>query len=229
MSHKRIYCIALLVFILLNILSIAVYAERYTDVIYRKKNSQMKIALTFDDGPHPKYTPEILDILAEYDIKATFFMVGQNVELYPGIVKRVVSEGHDIGNHTYTHCHLSNTDSSIVIQEIDLCEQSIYELCEYRTKFFRPPEGVLPETIRQYALDEDYSVILWSVDTYDWAHADISDITQNIKKNIVPGDIILMHDYVPNSITPQALKIIIPMLLEMGYQFVPVSELLGSE
>lgn len=229
MKNKKFLCLILVIFMVMISCGSTVSAEQCTDVVYYKKNSQKKIALTFDDGPHPLYTPEILDILKEYNIKATFFVVGQNVELHPEIVKRAISEEHDIGNHTFTHCHVSDTSFEEITKEIQSCEETIYELCEYHVKLFRPPEGVLPECVRNYAINEDYSVILWSIDTYDWAHAPISNIKRNIAKNISSGDIILMHDYVPDSLTPQALRIIIPMLLEDGYQFVTVSELIGSE
>lgn len=229
MKYKKICSLVLVIIIVMGIGSSSVSAEQCTDVVYYKKNSQKKIAITFDDGPHPTYTPEILDILMDYGIKATFFVVGQNVELHPDIVKRAINEEHEIGNHTFTHCHVYDASFEEVIDEIQSCEDTIYELCEYHVKLFRPPEGVLPEAVRNYAINEDYSVILWSIDTYDWARAPISNIKKNITKNISSGDIILMHDYVPDSITPQALRIIIPMLLEDGYQFVTVSELIGSE
>lgn len=228
-KYKRICLFALMFLIMTSVSGSTAVAEEYTDVVYYKKNSQKKIALTFDDGPHPQYTPEILDILKEYNIKATFFVVGQNVELHPEIVKRAISEEHDIGNHTFTHCHVSDTSFEAIINEIQSCEDTVYELCEYHVKLFRPPEGVLPDDVRNYAIGEDYAIILWSIDTYDWARAPISNIKRNITKNISSGDIILMHDYVPESITPQALRIIIPMLLEEGYQFVTVSELIGCE
>lgn len=229
MRYRAALSLGLVLFILLNIFSISTYANRYSDVVYCKKNSHMKIALTFDDGPHPVYTGEILDILREYGIRATFFVVGENVERYPELVERELAEGHEVGNHTYSHCHLSKTSPYQIIREIEACERSVYQLCEYRTKLFRPPEGVLPEAIHDYARDADYTVILWSVDTYDWAHNPINEIMKNIRRNTEPGDIILMHDSVKDSLTPKALRQIIPYLLEEGYTFATVSELIGCQ
>lgn len=226
---RRLLCALLCVIAVFDHAALSAHAARYRDVIYKKENSQMKIALTFDDGPHRVYTPIILDILKKYGIHATFFVVGENVEFYPDVVKRAIAEGHEIGNHTYTHCHLSKTSPQKIIDEINRCERAVYELCEYHTKLFRPPEGVLPETIKEYAHNEDYSVILWSVDTRDWAHTKPTEIYKNIKENVSAGDIILMHDYVQKSITPDALERIIPFLLDQGYEFVTVSELLGCE
>lgn len=229
MRYRSVLSLGIVLFLLLNLLSLAAYANRYSDVVYCKKNSQMKIALTFDDGPHPIYTREILDILREYGIRATFFVIGQNVELYPELVEQELAEGHEVGNHTYSHCHLSETSSEQIIREIEACERSVYQLCEYRTKLFRPPEGVLPEAIHDYARDADYTVVLWSIDTYDWAHNPVDQIMKNIRRNADPGDIILMHDGVNESLTPDALRQLIPYLLDEGYSFVTVSELIGCQ
>lgn len=229
MKHKAAVSLALAIFLLLNVFSISIYAGRYSDVVYCKKNSQMKIALTFDDGPHPVYTREILDILREYNIRATFFVIGENVEKYPELVEQELAEGHEVGNHTYSHCHLSEVAPEKIIREIEACEATVYQLCEYRTKLFRPPEGVLPEAIHDYTANADYTVVLWSIDTYDWAHNPIDRIMENVRRNADPGDIILMHDSVNDSLTPDALRQVIPYLLSEGYSFVTVSELMGCE
>ncbi len=204
-------------------------ASNFPVIIYSKKNSAKKIALTFDDGPHPVYTEIILDILEEYSIPATFFVVGENADLYPEIILDIVNEGHEIGNHTYYHNHLSQMKTYQIKKEIQMCENAIYEICEYKTKLFRPPEGILPDVICKYAAKEDYTVILWSIDTRDWAHTPVSRMVDKVEKEIASGEIILMHDYVINSKTPDALRIIIPYLIEEGYKFVTVSELIGSE
>ncbi len=228
MKNKRYIFTTILLFLCVTMMSITVYAKIYSDVVYKKENNKMKIALTFDDGPHPIYTEQILDILDKYNVKATFFLLGQNAKSYPWLVEREIKSGHEIGNHTFTHGHLSEMSSEEIITEINKCEELIYEICEYHTKLFRPPEGVLPIAIRRYAREDDYTVVLWSIDTYDWARENVDAIKNNILSNITPGDIILMHDYVPESITPQALEIIIPLLLDEGYEFVTISELIGS-
>ncbi len=203
--------------------------KKMAAVYTKKENKGKKIALTFDDGPHPVYTEKILDILLEYDIPATFFVVGENASLYPEIIIRTVNEGHEIGNHTYYHRHLSEMKTYQIKKEIQLCEKTIYEICEYKTKLFRPPEGILPDEICRYAAREDYTVVLWSIDTRDWAHTPVSVMVNTVETSISSGEIILMHDYIINSKTPEALKIIIPYLLREGYVFVTVSELIGSE
>lgn len=191
----------------------------------------MEIALTFDDGPHPYLTPEILEILKEYNVSATFFVVGQNVSAYPDIAKMIVENGHEIGNHTYTHGHIAKMNRNTLTNEVESCEREIYEVFgEYRTKLFRPPEGTVDGDVKAISDEFGYSVILWSIDTRDWAHTPVSDIAHNVLSNVKSGDIILMHDYIGhNSPTPQALRIIIPELLARGYKFVKISELISKD
>lgn len=190
----------------------------------------MRIALTFDDGPHPKYTPEILDILKKYDVKATFFLIGENVELYPDLVKRILDNGHEIGNHTFTHRRIADYTERQLSDEMGDCENLIYEMVEYLPKLFRPPGGKLDNKVKKLAKAFDYKVVLWNIDTRDWAHESPEAIKRNVIKNIEAGSIILMHDYIaPPSPTPDALELFLPSLLEEGYTFSVVSELLDSK
>ena len=205
--------------------------EKERIVVHRKHvNSEMKIALTFDDGPHPRQTPKILEILAKYGIKATFFTVGINAYYYPETLKSVVDAGHEIGNHTYTHPKVSKIEKGKLREEIENCEEIIYQLTEYKTKLFRPPEGMIDSGVLNLIDDLDYSIILWDIDTRDWAHTPPRQIADNVINSISSGDIILMHDYIgTNSPTCEALELFIPILLEKGFKFVVISELLGSE
>ncbi|MBR2336034.1 MAG: polysaccharide deacetylase family protein [Clostridia bacterium] len=190
----------------------------------------MKIALTFDDGPHPRYTGQILDVLEEYDIKATFFVVGVNAKNYPDSLIDVIKKGHEIGNHTYSHPHVSGLNTYTLTDEVEKCESTIYGLTDYKTKLFRPPEGMIDADVRTVLRSLDYKVIMWDIDTRDWAHEPPEKIAENVISNIASGDIILMHDYIGhNSPTVEAIKIFIPVLLEKGYKFVVVSELIGIE
>lgn len=200
------------------------------ELVYRKKkNDRMEIALTFDDGPHPHYTPIILDILEEYGIKATFFMVGENVKYYESTAQAVIDAGHEVENHTFTHKSMGKLNSNDMRREIGECEDAIGYLTEYRTRFLRPPEGKMSQTVRDVIRELDYKVILWDVDTRDWAHTPPPDIANNILSSIEAGDIILMHDFIGhNSPTPEALRIVIPELLDRGYKFVTVSELVDG-
>ena len=185
------------------------------------------VALTFDDGPHPRYTSEILDLLAMYDAKATFFVIGKNVELYGDLVVRAAAEGHEIGNHTYAHPKLSELSHAALEREILKNEAMIEELVGTAPLLFRPPEGYCSPDVSHAALKNGISIILWNVDTRDWSGNSSESITSHVLANAVPGSIILFHDYIAhNSPTPAALKEILPRLDAAGFRFVTVSELL---
>ncbi len=199
-------------------------------MVYSHRNTErMMIALTFDDGPHPRYTPEILDILSEYGVCATFFTVGENALQYPDIIKRCQNEGHEIANHTYSHADLSKDSYNNICDEVRSTEEVIFENIDTRTKLLRPPGGLYGKNVIRAAAELDYTLVLWNVDTKDWAHTPPDKIVKKVLSCVAPGDIILMHDFIgKNSPTPDALRQMIPKLLEMGYRFVTVSELLGS-
>lgn len=204
--------------------------EEESSIVYRAHaNEGGKIALTFDDGPHPHYTQEILGILAEYGVRATFFVVGENVEFYPTLISQIQAAGHEIGNHTYNHSRLARQTKAQIKDEILRTESAVYEQSDCRTKLFRPPEGMFNDAVIDAARELDYRVILWNIDTRDWDHTPPDKITENILTHVKSGDIILMHDYIGHdSPTPEALRKVIPALLEAGYHFVGVSELIGS-
>ncbi|MBE6590271.1 MAG: hypothetical protein E7643_08835 [Ruminococcaceae bacterium] len=197
--------------------------------VYRSVQTNTKrIALTFDDGPHPYLTPKILEILKKNGVAATFFMVGENVVNYPEAARAVLREGHEIGNHTFSHRHLSTLDEAGVRHELELCEEALRTLCEYRPHLFRPPEGAVTRSVEDCTEHEDYSLVLWSLDTRDWESKSVDRIVNTVINNIQPGDIILMHDYIGvKSKTPEALEILLPELLRRGYEPVTVSQLLG--
>lgn len=186
------------------------------------------IALTFDDGPHKAFTAQILDILAEYNVKATFFIVGKNCEKYPELVARELDEGHEVGNHTYSHLDISKLDEGELVRELLGVEDILQELRGYRPKLFRPPGGSYNVSIDRIAARLNYTAVLWNVDTHDWKCPPVADIAKEILNKVKPGFIILMHDYVVGkSGTPAALRIILPRLLALGYRFVTVSELIS--
>lgn len=198
-------------------------------VIYRHPNDRMEIALTFDDGPHPRYTPMILEILEEYGIKATFFMIGENVRYYTPAAEAVIRAGHEVGNHTDSHRCLKSLGTEDMKKEIRACEESIASVSECRPRFVRPPEGEMSETMKNLVSDMDYRIVLWDVDTRDWAHTPPATIAAQVLEDVHPGDIILMHDFIgERSPTPEALRLLIPALLERGYRFVTVSELVDD-
>lgn len=217
--------------LVVSILSLSLGAEEaLADVYFFSENADKRIALTFDDGPHYKYTAEILDILAEYDIKATFFVVGSLAERYPELILRELSEGHEVASHTWSHPHLNMISESALENELTVTEEFLYELAEYRPKLFRPPEGKCGDNVRRVAGQLDYEVILWTVDTRDWAHTPSEEIVKTVLDNTESGSIILCHDFIGgDSPTPAALRSFIPELKRNGYEFVTVSELLYND
>jgi peptidoglycan-N-acetylglucosamine deacetylase len=152
------------------------------------------VAITFDDGPDPAYTPAILDILAEHNVKATFFMVGKHVALYPDIARRIVEEGHSIGNHTQTHRNLSHLNYDKILEEIILCELIIEEVTGQRPYYFRPPRGMYNSAVREIVSEREYTMVLWSISSQDWRESSSRIITQNILDKVCGGDILLFHD-----------------------------------
>ena len=197
------------------------------EMIYHSRpNDRMEIALSFDDGPHPRLTPLILSILEEYSIKATFFMVGENVGYYPAAAHAVAEAGHEIANHTFSHRRFGHMGAEDLRREITACEEALASVTDTPIRLIRPPEGEMNEAVRQVAGELDYRIILWDVDTRDWAHTPPETIAKHILDTVRPGDIILMHDFIGyDSPTPEALRRVIPALLERGYRFVTVGEL----
>ena len=197
------------------------------DVYHRVSTEERVVAITFDDGPHPRLTDAVLDVLAEYGAKATFFVVGENLKYYGRATARAAAEGHEIGNHTYTHPSLAKVDVTALRREILETEALIEEITGRAASIFRPPEGYCGGGVCGLAAESGFSVVLWNVDTRDWAGESTADIVKNVMKNVTPGSIVLFHDYGGKEYhTVAALKEILPRLCAAGYRFVTVSELL---
>lgn len=185
------------------------------------------IALTFDDGPHPIYTDKILDVLEKHDVKATFFAIGINAENYPAPLLRAFEEGHEIGNHTYNHKNLRNMKYESMLMEVSDASKKIYDLTDYGVNLIRPPQGAMNAQFLSMAEELGYRIVLWDVDTRDWAGESAEGMVKNILENTDNGDIILFHDYHPHAEnTVRALDAVIPLLREQGFRFVTVSQLL---
>lgn len=204
-----------------------VYAERNISVYYRASSNTPKIALTFDDGPHPSYTDRILEVLEKEKIPATFFVIGSNVKQYPEITRRVLAAGHEIGNHTYTHPLVPLTATEQLEREIEQTDALLLSLGIPRPIFFRPPQGKFPPDAEEFLARTGKIAVLWSIDTRDWAHTETADMIREVEEKVAGGDIILFHDFVGGkSNTVAAIKKLIPSLKRRGYQFVTLSELL---
>ena len=206
----------------------ALSAQKPLDVYYHVATTEKVIALTFDDGPHPRYTDEILGILKKENIRATFFAIGSNVAAYPDVMRRVMDAGHEIGNHTYNHPIVHTVTDLQLAEEIEKTDEILRNLGYSGNGLFRPPQGKCSSAMPALLERTNKTAILWNIDTRDWAHRPSEEIVQEIEGSVCGGDIILFHDYVSGeSTTIPALKKLIPMLKERGYQFVTVSELLS--
>ena len=194
-----------------------------------KLDSQHKaIALTFDDGPWPTTTTQILDILKKNNIKATFFWVGRYLQTYPELGKQVAASGHAIGNHTWNHQYIKYNEEGAA-REIDRTSSLIEELTGVKASMFRPPGGILNNGLAAYAQKKNYAVIMWSADSLDWRAATPS-LMDNVMRQANSGGIVLMHDGGGNrSRTVEALPDIIARLRKEGYIFVTVPELLQMQ
>ena len=201
------------------------------DNVYSDANTDEKvIALTFDDGPHPLYTPKILDILKKHNAKATFFVIGRNAEIYEALTKRIYDEGHELGNHTYSHLTSKDGNSNSLNKELVKTGEIIKRITSSPPTLFRPPTGYCNNTTVRCASKLNYKIIVWTIDTRDWAHNSVDNIVNTVLKQAKSGSIILMHDYITKpSPTPEALEIILSRLTEKGYSFVTVSELIDYE
>lgn len=192
------------------------------------------IALTFDDGPDGDFTPRILDVLRAHRAKATFFVVGKQIEYFPEILRQIVADGHEIGSHTYSHPQLSGLSEARLRSELALTSELIRAACGIAPVCFRPPFGAISASAIQVVRGCGYAIVLWDrkLDSRDWERPGVNRIVERVVANARPGGIILMHDgggY--RSQTVAALGKILDRLAAEGYRFVTVSELLrlGAE
>jgi len=186
------------------------------------------VAMTFDDGPSPENTPRLLDILKERDIKATFFMIGENAARFPEIVKRVLAEGHEIGNHSWSHPLLSKMTDDDVREQIQKTQDAITQACGYTPKLLRPPYGGFTTRQRRWANDIfGVKIIFWDVDPLDWKILDSAHVESEILKQTKPGSIILSHD--THKTTVDAMPVTLDSLLADGFKFATVSKLIAMD
>ena len=201
-------------------------ATRGVTIVNRVPGFKQKlVALTFDDGPSPNITPQILKTLKRYDAKATFFVCGMMVKAYPSMLRRVASAGHAIGNHTWTH--KAGVKGKRAYWEVDETQKIIKKVLGMGTQLFRPPYGQKKSTYKA-ALDRNYAVIMWSASSGDTATKSSEAVYKNVK-SCNPGDIILFHDLGTKQHTANALPRIMASLSKKGYKFVTVPELLEAQ
>ena len=179
-----------------------------------------QIALTFDDGPHPYYTEQLLDGLKERGVVATFFVTGEHATLHPDVIKRMQKEGHLIGNHTYSHIQLRSNNREEFKEELVRTNEVLKEITGEDVIYVRPPYGTWDKSFEQ---ELNMIPVLWTVDPLDWCSDDVSCVVRSVTEKVEENDIVLMHDYYDSTVTA-ALKIV-DELLEEGYEFVTVEEI----
>jgi peptidoglycan/xylan/chitin deacetylase (PgdA/CDA1 family) len=200
--------------------------------IRRVETSEKVIALTLDDGPDPKYTPLVLELARKHHIALTFFVTGEHVRLYPELARRIVAEGHVIGNHTWSHKIMLGLSESEDVAEIEACGGEIEKVCGRGTRLFRPPKGRVDDNVARAAAALGYQVVLWSVAVEHRDATTPQAMAQRVIQRVHPGSIVLAHDYHPRQggggdRTVAALAIIVVELEKQGYRFVTVPELLA--
>lgn len=187
--------------------------------------SHKVIALTFDDGPHRDTTPALLAVLAAKDVRATFFVVGENIVRFPNLLNSVVAGGHEIANHTYDHRIANRISRDELFADLAKTEAAISAVAPKPT-LFRPPGGGYNDQLVLDLKKHGYTTVLWSVDPRDWERSSAERTAGFVVKHAFPGAIVLLHEGLGAIHTPEAVGVIIDRLREQGYRFVTVSELM---
>ena len=181
------------------------------------------VALTFDDGPS-KHTEKLLDTFEKYGGKGTFFVVGNRIDSYKSVLKRTAKEGHEIGGHSWDHSQLTKLSASAVKKQLVNTDKKILKVAGVEPTIVRVPYGATNSTVLTACKNQGLSAIQWSVDTLDWKYRNVDTVYKNVMSTVEDGDIILLHDI--HGTTVDAMKKVIPALIEEGYELVTVSELL---
>ena len=205
----------------------------FRPVLIRGPHDRKRVALTFDDGPAERFTAQVLDILREQNVPATFFVCGKNVEAHPELLRRMVAEGHEIGNHTYSHPFLYFKSRRRIAEEIDRTQATIEKVVGFRPSLFRPPYGARWFGLVPALLERGMRLVLWSAAGYDWKK-DALGITDATLRKLKPGAVILLHDgretrvvsEIDRSPTVLALSGIIAGARLQGYSFAPLRDFL---
>ena len=204
----------------------AVVAAKKVLPIYSVERQDKIISVTFDASWGGDKTLAILDLLDEYNAKATFFLVGIWVDKYPDLVKEIAARGHEIGNHSDSHAHFTQIPDGKIRTELDSCSDKIETLTGTRPTLFRPPYGDYNSKVITVVRDEGYEAVQWSVDSLDWKNRGVEDLIKRATTNVQPGDIILFHN--DSQYIVEALPAILSYYQEQGYDMIPAKDILLS-
>ena len=202
--------------------------------VWAGPTNQKAVALTFDDGPSPVYTPKIMALFKKYQAHSTFFVMGHRVEQYPGLVQALIKAGHEVGNHSFNHPRFTEIAQPSREQELERTAVDLNLLgCPPSQRLFRPPYSAYDERLKTYLAHTHRRLVLWSLDSGDWRGLAAPAIIENVLSRVRNGSIIIFHDSDENALadrhpTVEALSIILPALKAAGYRLVTVSELLSG-
>lgn len=204
------------------------YRDFSNKIIKGVRTKDKVIALTFDDGPNPQYTPKLLNVLKKNDVKCTFFVLAESAQKYPEVIKSIESEGHLIGLHSLKHSNAIFSSPNKTRNDFSESVDIMNDL-GINVKFFRPPWGIFNPLTYHYAKTNNFKIVLWSIHAMDWSRwATVEYIKKRLICGVKPGDIILLHDGRGAKNSPQktinALKFVLPTLKEKGYKFVSIDE-----
>ena len=221
--RNQVLLIAAMILLLLytSIITIQPAAAVFNAVPSTNPAPSPKVALTFDDGPSPLYTPKLLDGLAERKVKATFFVTGQNAEMYPEIIRRIQEEGHLIGNHTYSHLQLNAGNREKFKEELVKTGEILRNITGVEVLYVRPPYGSWDKSLEK---ELNLFPVLWNIDPLDWCTSNPANIVNRVLPYVEENAVILLHDGYDSTVTA-ALQIV-DELLEKGYELVTVENIL---
>lgn len=200
-----------------------IYEQLHTSKMYHGNPTRKWIALTFDDGPHPHHTPMLLSTLRRLKVRATFFVVGKNVDRYPYLVRQMVKDGHEVENHTYNHLRLSRLPLGLVQEEIEAGAAAIWRVTAHVPRFIRPPGGMVNRSVRQVAQFDGYVTVMWTTDPADYERPDVETLKQRLFASVRPGSIILLHEKVPQTV--EILPEFVREVRRQGYELVTIEEM----
>lgn len=201
----------------------------YLKSICCAKTQRRVVALTFDDAPNAQTTPQVLDVLKQYNVKAMFCLIGQEAERNPELVRRIIDEGHIVANHTYNHsAGFTFATSKSVAEQLQRCNDAIYALIGRKPRIFRPPFGVTNPIIGKVVRKMKLTTVGWTIRSLDTIYGDkIESMCKRVVRKLHPGAVVLLHDRCANA--DKAVAMLIERIIEQGYEIVPLQEMLNLE
>ncbi len=206
---------------------VGVFSTQKKLPIYSVGTDEKKIAISFDAAWGDEFTDDILDTLDEYDVKTTFFLVGFWVDKYPDMVKKIYERGHEIGNHSSTHPHMSQLSKDEISNELKTTGNKIAEITGKDPVVFRPPFGDYNDLLIETAKELNYDTIQWDVDSLDWKEMGVQAVVDRVTRNVQDGSIVLFHNNA--KYVSEYLPLVLEKLQDQGYEIVPISELIYKE